>query len=205
MRSWLLGLYPTEGKLLAMARIFYAEEARQLDTIVALVDEKSGKEVLRRHQTFLCPGPCWGAESSAAPELPFLARAVTYGDFEGNGKPVYAFSDGTRLHLYRNEPSGWHEVWTETTGMHDAIKLEWFGLSSQADPASTMQHINIDSADINGNGRPEIFVTAMFERQGLLLCHRVPGGRLSPHRRCFRVSPRDPVSREGRHADRPGL
>ncbi len=157
-----LGLYPTEGRLMVMARIFYTEEGRQLDTIVALLDEKSGKEALGDIKPFFAPVPAGEQKSSAAPELPFLARAFVYGDFEGNGKPVYAFSDGTRLHLYRNEPSGWHEVWTETAVKRDAATLEWFGQSAQADPASTMEQINVESADMNGNGRPEIFVTAMF-------------------------------------------
>ena len=158
-----LGLYPTEGRLMAMARIFYAEEGRQLDTIVALVDEKSGKETLGEIKPFFAPVPVEAQKSgSAAPELPFLARSVVYGDFEGNGKPLYAFSDGTRLHLYRNEPSGWHEVWTETPAKPDVVTLTGSGPSAQVDPGSTMEQINVDSADINGNGRPEIFVTAMY-------------------------------------------
>jgi len=158
-----LGLYPTEGRLMAMARIFYAEEGRQLDTIVALVDEKSGKETLGDIKPFFAPVPVVEQKSgSAAPELPFLARAFVYGDFEGNGKPLYAFSDGTRLHLYRSEPSGWHEVWTETPMKHDVVTLTGSGQSAQVDPASTLEQINVESADINGNGRPEIFVTAMF-------------------------------------------
>lgn len=157
-----LGFYPTAGKLMAMARIFYAEEGRQLDTIVALVDEKPEKEALGDIKPFFAPLPAGQQKSSAAPELPFLARTFVYGDFEGNGRPAYAFSDGTRLHLYRNEPSGWHEVWTETVMNRDAVTLEWFDQSAQADPTSTMEQINVESADMNGNGRPEIFVTAMF-------------------------------------------
>ena len=50
-----LGLYPTEGRLMAMARIFYAEDGRQLDTIVALVDEKTGKDVLGEIKPFFAP------------------------------------------------------------------------------------------------------------------------------------------------------
>jgi hypothetical protein len=150
-----LGIYPTEGRLMTMARIFYTEEGRQLDTIVALVDDKSGKEALGDVKPFFAPVPFEEQKSSAASELLFLARSVVYGDFEGNGNPVYAFSDGTRLHLYRNEPSGWHEVWTETAAKRDAV-------TPQADPATTLEQINVDSADINGNGRPELFVTAMF-------------------------------------------
>jgi hypothetical protein len=157
-----LGLYPTEGRLMAMAQVFYAEEGRQLDTIVALVNEKSGKEALGDIKPFFAPAAAGEQKNSAAPELPFLARAVVYGDFEGNGKPAYVFSDGTRLHLYRTEPSGWQEVWTETPVKRDIVSQEWVGWTSQTDPASIMEQINVDSADINGNGRPEIFVTAMF-------------------------------------------
>ena len=157
-----LGLYPTEGRQMVMARIFYAEEGRQLDTIVALVDEKTGKEAMGDIKPFFAPVPAGELKSIAVPELPFPARAVTYGDFEGTGKPVYAFSDGTRLHLYRNEPAGWHEVWTETADKRDGVATEWYGQTAQANPAATLEQINIDSADINGNGRPEIFVTAMF-------------------------------------------
>ncbi len=158
----LLGLYPTEGRMMAIARIFYTEDGRQLDTIVALIDEKSGKETLGDIKPFFAAAATGEQKSNVAPELPFLARSVVYGDFEGNGKPVYAFSDGTRLHLYRNEPSGWHEVWTEPTMKRGAASLEWVEQSAQADPSATLEQINIDSADINGNGRPEIYVTAMF-------------------------------------------
>jgi hypothetical protein len=158
-----LGLYPTEGKLMTITRLFYTEEGRQLDTIVALLEEKSGKEALGEIKPFFAPVPVEAQKSgSAAPELPFLARSVVYGDFEGNGKPVFAFSDGTKLHLYRNEPSGWREVWTETPVKRDAVELEWNGMSWQADPNAVLEQINIDSADINGNGSPEIFVTAMY-------------------------------------------
>jgi len=156
-----LGLYPTEGRLMAIARIFYTDEGRQLDTIVAQIDEK-GKDTLGDIKPFFAPVAVEEQKSTGAPELPFLARAVVYGDFEGNGKPVYAFSDGTRLHLYRSEASGWHEVWTETAVKRGTASLEWFDQSTQADPSATLEQINIDSADINGNGRPEIFVTAMF-------------------------------------------
>lgn len=52
-----LGLYPTGGRLMAMARILYTEDGRQLDTIVALVDEKSGKDTLGDLKPFFAPAP----------------------------------------------------------------------------------------------------------------------------------------------------
>ena len=138
-----LSIYPTEGKLLAMARIFYTQDAGLLDTIIATVDLKSKKDALGEIKPFFMPVK---EEKSITPELPFDARYFTAADFEGSGKLEYAFSDGSKLHVYRQEPAGWREVWTETVP-----------LASEG-----IKHLNIDSADINGNGRPEIFVTAML-------------------------------------------
>lgn len=138
-----LSVFQAEGKLLVMARIFYAGDASTLDTIVATLETKSKKDVVGEIKPFFMPVT---EEKSITPELPFDARYFTAADFEGDGKLEYAFSDGSKLHVYRHEPTGWREVWTETVP-----------------PASQgIQHINIDSADINGNGRPEIFVTAML-------------------------------------------
>jgi hypothetical protein len=136
-----LGIYPTEGKLLVMARLFYTEDAGQLDTIVALLEVKSKKEVLGELKPYFAP---MKEEKTVTPELPFDARYLTVADFEGDGKLEYAFSDGSRIHIYHFEATGWREVWTET-----------------APRAEGTRHINIDSADINGSGRPELFVTAM--------------------------------------------
>jgi hypothetical protein len=138
-----LSIYPAEGKIVAVARIFYTQDAGVLDTIIATVDLKSRKDVLGEIKPFFMPVK---EEKSITPELPFDARYFTAADFEGDGRLEYAFSDGSKLHVYRHEPAGWREVWTETLP-----------------PASEgIRHINIDSADINGNGKPEIFVTAML-------------------------------------------
>jgi hypothetical protein len=138
-----LSIYPTEGKLLVMARIYYTGDAGLLDTIVATLDLASKKDVLGEIRPFFMPVK---EEKSVTPELPIDARYFTAADFEGDGKLEYAFSDGSKLHVYRHEPAGWRELWTESVP-----------------PASTgIKHINIDAADINGNGRPEIFVTAML-------------------------------------------
>ncbi len=139
-----LGIYPMEGKYLITARIFYTDEAAStLDTIIATVDLKSRKDALGEIQPFFVPSK---EEKSIAPELPFQARFVSCSDFEGDGSLEYAFSDGALIHIYRDEPSGWREVWTETA------RTERQGIV----------HINIDAADINGNGKAELFVTAML-------------------------------------------
>ena len=138
-----LSIYPAEGKLLAVARIFYTQDAGLLDTIIATVDLKSRKDALGEIKPFFMPVK---EEKSITPELPFDARYFTAAAFEGDGRLEYAFSDGSKLHVHRHEPAGWREVWIETVPSASA----------------GIKHINIESADINGNGKPEIFVTAML-------------------------------------------
>ena len=138
-----LSIYPTEGKLLVMTKIFYTQDASTLDTIIATLNLKPKKDVLGEVKPFFTPVK---EEKSITPELPFDARYFTAADFEGDGRLEYVFSDGSKIHIYRQEATGWREVWTETVPH-----------SSEG-----IKHINIDAADINGNGKPEIFVTAML-------------------------------------------
>lgn len=156
-----MGIYPSEGRLMVTARIFYTEDASQLDTLVAMLSLTSRKEALGEIKPFFTPIK---EEKTATPELPFLARYFATGDFEGDGKIEYAFSDGTRLHVYRNDPSGWREIWTEIVSNNDrgGPTMEWQGLTTVTQPGTSIEHINLESADINGNGRPELFVTAMM-------------------------------------------
>lgn len=155
-----VGLYPSEGRLMATARIFYTEDASQLDTVVAMLDLKTiGKSELGEIKPFFTPSK---EEKSVTPELPFVAQCFALGDFDGDGKPEYAFSDGSRLHIQRNEPSGWREVWTETANDKGAMTtLEWEGLGTVV-KQQRIEHINVDAGDINGNGKPELFVTGML-------------------------------------------
>ncbi len=138
-----LGVYPSEGKLLVTARTFYAEDARPLDTIVAMLDLKARKETLGEIKPFFAPVK---EEKSSTPELPFDAIFFATADLDGDGALEHVFSDGSKLHIYRQEPSGWKEVWTESVAAGAAVDI---------------QHISLDVADINANNRPEIFVTAM--------------------------------------------
>jgi len=148
-----LGIYPSsDGKQMVTARIFYTEDASQLDTIVAMLDLKAGKQSLGELRPFFVP---FKNEKRITPELPFIARYFVTGDFDGNGNLEYAFLDAARLHIYRLEPTGWREVWTETTPAANQISSE--------DPAAGIQYINLDAADMDGDGRPELFITAMLD------------------------------------------
>jgi hypothetical protein len=146
-----LGIYPSsDGKQMVTARIFYTEDASQLDTIVAMLDLKAGKQTLGEIRPFFVPVK---EEKSISPELPFIARYFVVGDFDGDGNLEYAFLDAARLHIYRLEPTGWREVWTETTSAANI---------SSEDPAAGLQYINLNAADMDGDGRPELFITAML-------------------------------------------
>ncbi len=138
-----VGIYPAEGgKLLVTARLFYADEARPLDTIVAMLDLQSKKNTFADVKPFFAP---MAVEKSSITELPFDAQLFATGDLDGNGSLEYVFSDGARLHVYQQSATGWHEEWAEPA------------VSGGGD----IQHINLDVADINGDGKAEIFVTEM--------------------------------------------
>ncbi len=140
-----VSIYPSErGKLLVTTKLFYADEARPLDTIVATLDLKS-KEAFGEIKPFFAPVK---EEKSGITSLPFDAQFLAAADFEGTGTLQYAFSDGVKLHVYRQGPSGWQEEWVEPS-------------PADATEADAVRNINLDVADINANGRPELFVTTM--------------------------------------------
>lgn len=137
-----LSVFPSEGKLLVIARILYTEDGRPLDTIAATLPGKKA-EILETVKPFFEPVQ---EEQTTSPDLPFRARFFARADLDADGMAEHVFSDGTRLHIYRLEASGWKELWTEPLRGVNVLDL---------------QHLSLDAADINGNGRPEVFVTAM--------------------------------------------
>lgn len=136
-------VHPSDSKYLVTTGIFYADDARRLDTIVAMLDLRTKRDALGEVNPFFAPTK---EEKSDMLELAFDARLFAAADLEGTGSLQYVFSDGAKLHIFKQWPSGWREEWVETI----------------AYPSREMQHFNIDVADMNGNGRPEIFVTGML-------------------------------------------
>jgi len=136
--------YPSAGKLLIVARIFHSADPRPPDTFAALLDYGSrpvaGAEAL--------PLAVSAREKGVnAPDLPLAARYFATADLDGHGRTEYVFSDGERLSIYRLDSSTWKEVWVQSPDSTGGVK-----------------HLYLDVADVNGNGRPEIFVT--FTKKG---------------------------------------
>ncbi len=155
-----LAVYPSEGKYLVTSRIFYTEDASQLDTIVATINLKSKKELLGDIRPFFAPVH---EERKVTPELPLTAQLFVAADFEGDGRLEYAFLDNIRLHIYRLDGTEWREVWSEAVPRdYSTVSLERKDLTYVEDPSVGIQYINLDAADINGDGKPELFVTAMI-------------------------------------------
>ena len=139
-----VSILPSEGKYLTTSKIFYADSSKPLDTIVALLNLTTKREALGDVRPFFAPVK---TASEKLPDLPVLARFFAVADLDGDGALEFAFSDERRLSVYRTDGSSWTEVWSEAVPMKE----------------ERMQQFHIDVADINGNGRAEIFVTRMLE------------------------------------------
>jgi len=139
-----VGVYPSDNKYLVTTRLFYTDDdARLLNTIAVMIDLRTKRDSLGEVKPFFAPAKM---EKGSLDGLPFDAQLFQAGDLEGTGRLQYVFSDGSRLHIYQEGPAGWREVWTETTDY----------------AASEMQLLNLDIADINNDGKQEIFATGML-------------------------------------------
>ena len=139
-----VSIYPTEGKYLVHSSLFTADDAKTIDTIVAHLNLTSKREALGDVRPFFAPVKDL---SGKMPDVPVAARYFAIADLDGDGAVEYVFSDEKKLSIYRADKSGWKEVWTEPVDRKE----------------QGMQQFRIDVADINGNGRPEIFVTRMLD------------------------------------------
>jgi hypothetical protein len=136
-------IHPSDGKYLVTVGIYYSDDARPLDTIVAMLDLSTKRDALGEIEPFFSP---FGKGKSDTEDLPFDAELFSAADLEGTGSLQYIFSDGARIHIFKLGTSGWKEMWAQSIDY----------------TSSEMQHLNLDTADINNNGKPEIFVTGML-------------------------------------------
>ncbi len=74
-------------------------------------------------------------------ELPYRAKHFAAGNIMGDGKTELAISTGDRIIVYRLDKGVLHEIWREP----------------EAHPA---EQLDVECADIDGDGRDEIYVTA---------------------------------------------
>jgi len=146
-----VSILSSEGKYLTTSRIFYTDEMKPLDTIVSMLSLSTKRDAFGEVRPFFAPVvvPAAAAAPKEAkmPDLPLQARYVALADLDGDGALEYVFSDAKKLAVYRLESAGWKEVWTESVPSKE----------------KSMQQVAIVAADINGNGRPEIFVTRMLD------------------------------------------
>lgn len=137
--------YPAEGKSVVIVRIFYTDGPRLLDTVTAVMNLKTKRDSLGEIKPFFAPVAAKPVKEKmeGAPALPVKAQFVAAADFDGKEGREYAFSDGTRVHVMINEPSGWKEIWTDPSS-----------------ETKSTRHLSLDAADIDGDGKAELYVTA---------------------------------------------
>ncbi|MEK6700162.1 MAG: FG-GAP-like repeat-containing protein [Nitrospirota bacterium] len=153
--------YPSDGKLLIIARIFHTAGSNPPITFVALLS--SGPKAVAAGGE---AGPLVasaGDKGVNAPDLPLAARYFALAGLDGDGKTEYVFSDGERLHIYRLESSTWLKVWIQSPA-----------------EAGEGKHLYLDAADVNGNGRPEIFVTFLRNSKALSVVYEERNGTYRP-------------------------
>jgi hypothetical protein len=150
-----VSILPSEGKYLTTTRIFSGDEAKPLDTIVSLISLSTKRDAFGDVRPFFAPVPATAlkeakapdAKAESMPDLPLQARYFAVADLDGDGAREYVFSDAKKLVVLRLGPSGWQKVWTESVPARER----------------DMQQFFLAAADINRNGRSEIFVTRMLD------------------------------------------
>lgn len=147
--------YPSGGKLLVLVMIFPVNRGGRPETVAALLAPSHASGGLAGISPDTRP-----IAETGLPELPLTARYFRTADLDGDGAGEYVFSDGNVLSVYRLEAQGWRNVWVEP----------------RTPKAQEGRHVYLDVADMDGNGKMEIFVTVMSSGAVFSLVFEEKGG-----------------------------
>ncbi len=131
-----------ERGILLREQLFWVHDGARFFDTEAKVDIALAKE-LRFGEEFFSP---LSGEAIFKYDLPFGARYVVTGDFDGDGKQEIALSTGTNIKTYL-----------------PAVDLQplW-----ELKGAVRGEHVWVDTIDLNGNGKDELIITTMVSRGG---------------------------------------
>jgi len=160
-----VGSGPPKDSSLVTVTLFHAEDGSELASLTGRIRRESGAATLGEIKPFFMPLTEGGA---GTPVLPIDARFFVSADLDRDGTAEHVFSDGSRLYIYHENTTGWREIWTEPAA--------WAKKGTK--------HLYLDASDINGNGKPEVFVTA---RQGGIVTSMVLEMRNGNYRRIAEV------------------
>lgn len=130
-----------DGKMLFITRMFSTDQAKSDNLFTAFLDQQKGPVDV---STSAASAGISGVAKSL-PVLPFAVQLFAVADLDSDGVLEYVFSDGHKIHIYRQEPTGWRRIWTDP------------------DSSDLTKNLHMEVADINGTGRPQIFVTLMLK------------------------------------------
>lgn len=127
----------SEGMTMLRQRLFWVADRSRFIDAETKVDVAFAKELKFAGQMF---SPRQG-EAVLTYDLPFNARFVVTGDFDGDGAQEIAMSAGRDIRIYK---------------LNIDLQLLWEVRSSRND-----DHIWLDTVDLNRNGRDELLLSSM--------------------------------------------
>ena len=120
----------------------YASDGSVLENLSSLVDSTS--DVYKEKEMDIPLVTAERRDFYHLDELPYRAKHFAAGNITGEGKTELAISTGSRIIIYRLEKGVLRELWREA----DALPAE---------------HLDVECADIDGDGKDEVYVTAYGE------------------------------------------
>ena len=155
---------PGDGSLVTVT-LFHAEDGSEFASITGRIRRESGAASFGEIKPFFTPLTEGGVST---PALPIDARFFVSADLDSDGTVEHVFSDGSGLYIYHEDITGWREIWTEPAA--------WAKKGAE--------HLYLDASDINGNGKPEVFLTT---QQGGIVTSTVLEMRNGNYRRIAQV------------------